>query len=191
MDKNKTRLTTRRIVLIAIFSAITFVQEELLTFIPNVQFTQCLFAIYYYSFGLTDTLIIVVIHTLLDNLYMGSFNLLYTPAMLVGWISLPLILHLFSKIINKNGKPNVALVSLIVGLHGFIYSWMFVFVSVVLYKVEFLPYFISDIPFEIILCVCGFTTTFILLEPLTKVLTRLHTVNSIEQSDDETNDIDS
>ena len=167
MDKNKTRMTTKRIVLIAIFSAILFAQEEALTILPNVQFTQCLIAIYYYSFGLVDTLIIVTIHTLLDNLVMGSFNLMYTPAMLIGWISLPLILHLFRKIKNR------WFISAIVGLHGLIYSWIFVFVSVVLYKVEFLPYFLADIPFEIILVVCGFVTTFLLIEPLTKVLREL------------------
>lgn len=168
MDRNKLKLTTRRIAIIAIFSAILTAQEEALTMLPNIQFTQCLIAIYYFSFGLTDTIIIVIIHTLLDNLIMGSFSLMYTPAMLFGWITLPLILHLVRKIKNR------WVIAGIVGLHGLIYSWSFLFVSVVLYKVEFLPYFISDIPFEIILVVCGFVTTFLLLEPLTKVLKNLH-----------------
>ena len=168
MDKNRKQLTIRRIVIIAIFAAILTAQEEALTILPNIQFTQCLIAIYYFSFGLWDTLIIVVIHTLLDNLIMGSLSLMYTPAMLFGWITLPLILHLFRKIKNR------WVIASIVGLHGLIYSWSFLFVSVVLYKVEFLPYFIADIPFEIILVVCGFLTTFLLLEPLTKVLKNLH-----------------
>ena len=178
MDRNKTRLTTKRIVLIAVFAAILTAQEEALVILPNIQFTQCLIAIYYYSFGLVDTLIIVLIHTLLDNLIMGSFSLMYTPAMLAGWMSLPLILHLFRKTRNR------WIIASIVGLHGLIYSWSFLFVSVVLYKVEFLPYFIADIPFEIILVICGFATTFLLLEPLTKVLTTLH--NGKEKDDSKT-----
>ena len=183
MDRNKTRLTTKRIVLIAIFAAILTAQEEALTILPNIQFTQCLIAIYYYSFGLVDTLVIVLIHTLLDNLIMGSFSLLYTPAMLFGWMTLPLILHLFRKIRNR------WVIASIVGLHGLIYSWSFVFVSVILYKVEFLPYFIADIPFELILVICGFVTTFILLEPLTKVLKNLHDgTNEQEKLEEEESD---
>ena len=110
---------------------------------------------------------------------------MYTPAMLIGWISLPLILHLFRRIKNR------WVISTIVGLHGLIYSWIFVFVSVVLYKVEFLPYFLADIPFEIILVICGFVTTFLLIEPLTKVLRELRygkeneLEENIEKKDDD------
>lgn len=183
MDRTKTRLTVKRIVLIAVFSAILTAQEEALTILPNIQFTQCLIAIYYFSFGLWDTLIIVTIHTLLDNLIMGSLSLMYTPAMLIGWLTLPLILHLFRKIKNR------WIIASVVGLHGLIYSWLFLVVSVFLYKVEFLPYFIADIPFEIILVICGFVTTFILLEPLTKVLKNLHDgYHEQEKSENENSD---
>ena len=185
MDRNKLKLTTKRVAIIAIFAAILTAQEEALTILPNIQFTQCLIAIYYFSFGLWDTLIIVVIHTLLDNLVMGSFSLMYTPAMLFGWMTLPLILHLFRKIKSR------WVIAGVVGLHGLIYSWSFLFVSVVLYKVEFLPYFIADFPFEIILVICGFVTTFILLEPLTKVLKNLHDGVEEPHEEDEITESDS
>lgn len=185
VDRNKLKLTTKRIAIIAIFSAILTAQEEVLTILPNIQFTQCLIAIYYFSFGLWDTLIIVLIHVLLDNLIMGSLSLMYTPAMLFGWITLPLILHLFRRIKNR------WVIATIVGLHGLIYSWCFVFVSVVLYKVEFLPYLIADIPFEIILVICGFVTTFLLLEPLTKVLKNLHDGQKDANSEEENEKIES
>ena len=69
-------MSVKRIVRIAILASILFVQEFALSFIPNIQLTQCLIAIYYYSLGLVDTLFIVTIHVFLDNLTMGSFNLI-------------------------------------------------------------------------------------------------------------------
>ena len=79
-------MSVRRLVRIAIFAAILFVQEFALSFIPNVQFTQCLIAIFYYAFGLVDTLIIVTVHVILDNLSMGSFNLIYTILLIINYI---------------------------------------------------------------------------------------------------------
>lgn len=157
-------MSVKRLVRIAIFAAIMFVQEFVLSAIPNVQFTQCLIAIYYYSFGLVDSLIIVTIHVFLDNLIMGSFNLIYTPAMFIGWISLPLILHLFKKNQSK------FFVASIVGIHGIIYSLMFALANALMLEVPFITYFISDIPFEVILVVNGFVTTLLLKDKLVELL---------------------
>ena len=109
----------------------------------------------------------IVVHVLLDNLIMGSLSLMYTPAMLVGWMTLPLILHLLKSIKNK------WVISAIVGLHGILYSLCFAFTQCLLLEVPFISYVIADIPFTIILIVNGFVTTFILLEPCVKVLRRL------------------
>lgn len=161
-------MIVRRLVRIAILAAVLFVQEFALSFIPNVQLTQCLIAIYYYSFGLFDTLIIITIHVFLDNLSMGSFNLLYTPAMYIGWITLPIILHLFRK--NENKFFSATLV----GIHGIIYSFCFVLANAILTEVPFLTYFISDLPFEVILVVNGFITTLLLKDKIVELL-RKHT----------------
>ena len=157
-------MSVKRLVRIAILAAVLFVQEFALSFIPNVQFTQCLIAIFYYAFGLVDTIIIITIHVFLDNLTMGSFNLIYTPAMFLGWITLPLILHIFRK--NQNKFFSATLV----GLHGIIYSFFYVLSNVLIAEVPFLPYFISDIPFEIILIVNGFLTTLLLKDKLVEIL---------------------
>ena len=83
------------ITIIAFFSAILFVQEQLLTFLPNVQLTVFLIVLYSKVFGLSKTLIIILIHTILDNIIMSSFSLYYFPFMLIGWSLMP---------ININGK---------------------------------------------------------------------------------------
>lgn len=163
----RNNLVIRRVAVIAIFSALLFIQEELLSFIPNVSFTPLLIAVFFFSFGLRDTLIIVTIHVLLDNIVMGSISFIYTPAMFVGWYSLVLILFLFRNVTNK------WLLSVIVGLHGFIYCGCFLFVSVIFYKIPFTAYLISDIPFTLILVLSSFVTTLFLLEPLVRIMKKL------------------
>ena len=160
-------MSIKRLVRIAIFAAALFVQEYILSFIPNVQLTQCLIAVYYYTFGLFDTIIIIIIHIFLDNLIMGAFNLIYTPAMFIGWITLPLLLHLFRK--NQNVFFSASLVS----IHGIIYSFWFVFISVLVLDIPFWTYFISDISFEIALILNGFITTLLLKNKLVKLLKKV------------------
>lgn len=155
--------TTKKIVRIAIFACILFCQEQLLSFIPNVQFTQCLIAIFFISFGLTETLSIILVHVLLDNLIMGSLNLIYTPAMMLGWMTLPLLLYLLKL---KNRIP----IAITVALHSIVYSLCFAAAQTFILQVPFIPYIVADLPFTIILIVNGFTTTFLLLEPCTRVL---------------------
>ena len=162
-------MSVKRLVRIAILAAVLFVQEFALSFIPNVQFTQCLIAIYYYVFGFVDALIIVTIHVFLDNLVMGSFNLIYTPAMYIGWVSLIVILHVFRK--NQNRFFSATLVA----IHGIIYSLCFALANTLMMEVPFLTYFISDIPFEVILVVNGFITTLLLKDKLVELLKKYTT----------------
>lgn len=157
-------MSVKRLVRIAILAAVLFVQEFALSFIPNVQLTQCLIAIYYYSFGLIDTIIIITIHVFLDNLTMGSFGLLYTPAMYIGWLLLPILLHIFRKNQNKFFSATI------VGIHGIIYSLCFAIVNAIITEVPFVTYLISDIPFEVILVVNGFVTTLLLKDKLVELL---------------------
>lgn len=161
MEKN---MSVKRLVRIAIFAAIMFVQEFALSFIPNIQLTQCLIAVFYYSLGLTDTLIIIIIHVFLDNLAMGSFNIIYTPAMLIGWIFLPIVLHILRKNQNRFFSASV------VAIHGIIYSLWFALANVLMLEVPFLTYFIADLPFEVILVVNGFVTTLLLKDKLVSLI---------------------
>ena len=104
MDKTKIILTTKDIALIAVLTGVLFVQEQLLSFIPNVQLTVFLLVIYSKKLGLVKTSIITIIHVLLDNMIMGSFNILYLPFMLVGWLIIPIMLNTLFKKVDSNIK---------------------------------------------------------------------------------------
>ena len=100
-QNNKVILTVKDMALIAMFAAILFIQEEALTFIPNVQLTVFLLVFYSKRLGFIRTTLIIIIHVILDNLVMGSFSVIWTPAMFVGWMLIPIVIcTIFRKIEN-------------------------------------------------------------------------------------------
>lgn len=141
------------ITLIAILTTILFVQEQLLSFIPNVQLTVFLLVIYSKVLDFKKTSIIVLLHTLLDNIINGSMNIIYFPFMLLGWMLIPIfITTVFKKTEN----------SLILGLIGiafsFIYCWLFMIPQIIIYNVDIFEYLLSDLFFEIALAISSFLT---------------------------------
>ena len=156
------------ITIIAFFAAILFVQEQLLTFLPNVQLTVFLILLYSKVFGLTKTLIIVLFHTILDNLVMGSFSIYYLPFMLIGWMIIPIVTCLFFK-----KTENTIVLALIGAVCSFVYSWLFAIGQVLLTDVSLLVYLASYVTFEIILAVSSFLSILWLYKPCYKLLVKL------------------
>ena len=178
MDKKKFR--TKDIALLAMLTAIIFAQEQILTFFPQFQFTILLLILYSKCLGFIKTTIIIIIHVLLDNLVMGSLNYLYTPAMLVGWLMIPVLINTIFKKVNS--AVGLACCSIVFAL---LYSWAFIPISVFATDVKFWAYVIADIPFEIMLAVFSFLTVLWLYKPLEKVLMSL---NDSFKFNDESND---
>lgn len=146
--------------IIVALASILFIQEELLVFIPNVQFTIFLLVLYAKKLGFIKTTIIILIHVILDNLFMGSFNPFFTPAMLIGWMFIPIIISLFCK---KTENPII--LAIIATICGFLYSWVFILPNVFVYGINPIAYLASDIIFELILAGCGFITVLLLYKP--------------------------
>lgn len=158
------KISVKDIALIAMFASILFIQEEALTFIPNVQLTVFLLVLFSKKMGLMKTSIIIAIHVILDNLVMGSLNLFYTPAMFIGWMFIPIFITLFGR---KTENP--FLLGLIGGACAFLYCWMFIIPNVIFYHIDVWVYLASDIVFELILASVGFVTTTILYTPCSRL----------------------
>ena len=158
----------KRITIIAVFSAILFVQEEALSFIPNVQLTVFLLILYSKVLGFKNTTIIICIHTLLDNIVMGSLNIFYFPFMLVGWILIPII----TCTLLKKCDSNLILAGFSV-IFSFVYCWIFMIPNIVFYSIDIKTYLISDILWEIVLAISSFLTTLWLYKPCASVLNKL------------------
>ena len=163
---------TKDLTLIGILTAILFIQEQLLTFLPNIQLTVFLIILYSKVLGLNKTILIIFIYSILDNFFMGSFNILFFPFMLFGWSLIPICLHtIFSKV---NNSTTLAWLSILFSL---LYSWIYIIPNSIFYNINPITYFISDILFEILLCISSFITTLWLFEPCAKILNKLSSRN--------------
>ncbi|MBR6072674.1 MAG: hypothetical protein IKP77_07595 [Acholeplasmatales bacterium] len=144
-------------------TAILTVQEELLTFIPNVQLSFLLIFAYGATVGILDGTLIVLVHVIIDNLIMNSFTPYVMIPMLIGW-EIALILGY----LTRNRKEYI--VSIFGALAGFIYCMLFWGSTVLFYKIDPYAYLISDIPFEVVLIVCNIITILFLYKPIVKII---------------------
>ena len=156
------------ITLIAIFSVILFVQEEILNFMPNVNLTIFLIVLYSKTLGIKRTILIIFIYCLLDNFVMNSFNVYFTPCIFATLILIPIFINTIFK--NTNGKLKLSFLGAIFSL---IYCWSFMVPSVLIYKMDFLSYIIADIPFEILLAMSSFISILLLYNSCSKVINNL------------------
>ena len=144
-------------------TVILTVQEEVLTFIPNVQLTFLLITVYGATIGILDGTLVVLVHVLVDNLIMNSFTPYIIIPMFIG-----LEIALLFGYLLRNRKEWI--IAIFAGISGFIYSMIFWGSTVLFYSIEPIPYLISDIPFEVVLITCNIITVLFLFKPLTKII---------------------
>lgn len=149
------------LMIISMFTAIIFTLEQALSGIPNVQTTVLLLILYTRLLGFKKTMIIVILHTLADNLYMGSLTPNVFIPMLIAWSLIPLLLST----VFKKFKGIVSL-TIFAFLFGFIYGWVFIPFQMFIMDVEFLPYFLADLPFELLMALSGALSVSILYQPM-------------------------
>lgn len=149
----------------SILTAILFVQEQVLTPLPNIQLTFFLIVLFSTTFTLLETMLMITVHVLLDNILLGSLNLVTFPFMLIGYLIIPITLK---TIFRKVRTP--LMLSILGILYVLIYSWIFIIPNIWLLKVPFWAYLIQDIPFEILLAASTFLTILWLYEPVKNII---------------------
>ena len=166
IDKDNKPMKVKDICIMGLFTAVLFVQEQLLVFLPNIQLTFLLIVLYTKVFGAKKSLMIVFIHVLLDNMIMGSFTFITMIPMLVGYTILVFLTNLV-----KDKK--LFWIVLIACIGSLVYTYMFVFMNKIVYDVDLIAYLVADIPFEILLVLSTILTITYLFRPLEKVLNNL------------------
>ena len=168
MDGSKSFKNIKEIAIISAMTTILIVQEQLLSVLPGIQLTVFLMILYSKKFGLTKSVIIIIVHVLMDNLLMQSFSLMYTPTMLIGWLIIPLTLCTIFK------KVESPLFLGILGIvYSFIYSWLYIIPNYFLVGIDPIAYLISDIIAEIIFATCSFLSILLLYKKCSKVMDML------------------
>ena len=166
-------LSIKDIVVIATCISIVFVQEQLLSILPNIQLTILLLVLYSKKLGLIKTVIIVIIHSFLDCLVTGSLNLYYFPFMLMGWLLIPVIINLFFR-----KTESVITLSIMGIVFALLYSWVYIIPNVLIpnesiSNVGLINYLAADILFEILLAGSSFLSILWLYNPCSKVFDKI------------------
>ena len=158
---------TKDLVLIALLTSLLFLQEQLLSFIPNVQLTFFLIVLYSKKLGIVKSSLIILIYVIIDNLLSGSFSLLFIPFMLIGLLLIPLSLNTIFKKVNSN------LYLAILGImYSFIYSFINIIPGCIMFNLTFKEYLINDLYWEIILAINSFVTILLLYDACSKIFDR-------------------
>lgn len=156
------------ICLIAVLAAITLALEYLLLGIPNVRLTVLLLVLYSKKLGIIKTTLIIIIYSLVDCLINGGIHYVFYPVMLLGWLIIPLSLN---TIFKKIEEP--LYLGLLGVLFSFIYCWMYILPTILIMDMKFIPYLLSDIPFEIILATSSFLSILWLYKPLSSLFDKI------------------
>lgn len=156
-------IKVKDIAIMVMLAALLFVQEEALTLIPNIQFTFLLIMLYGAVLGPKKASLIVLVHVLLDNLFMSSFIPTVMLPMLIGH-EITMLIGYFLK--NKN----TIILSIGITISSIIYAFLFFITTIFVYDIDPLTYLIADIPFDIILIACNILCVILIYSPLYKIL---------------------
>lgn len=157
----KSIISIKDITISSILAAILFVQEQILFFLPNITFTMLLIVLYSKKLGCFKTIFINLVYVLLDNIFNGSFNLLFVVFMFIGWSIVPILLNTVFKKVNNN-----ILLAVIGVLCSFLYSWILIIPGCITFNTDFISYLKMDITWEVVMATSSFLTILLLYKPL-------------------------
>ena len=157
----KSIISIKDITISSILAAILFVQEQILFFLPNITFTMLLIVLYSKKLGCFKTIFINLVYVLLDNIFNGSFNLLFVVFMFIGWSITPILLNTVFKKVNNN-----ILLAVIGVLCSFLYSWILIIPGCITFNTDFISYLKMDITWEVVMATSSFLTILLLYKPL-------------------------
>lgn len=165
MKSSTRRKQIFEVVLIAICTALLTSLEIALSILPNIQLTFLLIIVFSKVLKTKKTLIIIILHVIIDNLIMASFNIFFVLVMMIGLMIIPLTLNtIFKKVTSPLGLAALSII------YALIYSWLYIIPSVLLLKNDFRIYLIQDLPFEGLLAGSSFLSVLWLYTPLTKII---------------------
>lgn len=161
-------LTARELCIMALLTVILFTQEQLLNFLPNMNFTILLMLLYAKTLGFAKSTMIITVYLFFDAVYMGSLDPIWTTGQWVAWMVIPLL----TCTVFKHTEDSLKL-AFAGALFAFLYCWIMIVPTMWVLKTPFIAYLISDIGFELLLAASSFLGILLLYEPLSKLLRKL------------------
>lgn len=137
------------------FLTVIITLELLTSALPNISLTPLIFALYFTRYP--NGVLLIIGYIILQGLIWGVG--LYLISMFFGWV----IWYLMS----ENGK-NLTFKS--IGF-AFLYGWVFLPLTVIVYGINPVAYLVADIPFQINMAISNVLTIGLIYPILNKVIT--------------------
>ena len=166
MSKRNTNV--KELCFLALMAAVLFVQETLLSSLPNIQLTVLLLMVYAATVGLSRAILVMTVHVLLDNLLWGSMSPTQFLPMWLGWFFVLVIGYLLR-------KRSLVWIATGAVLGSILYCLTFAAFQCLFLHLDLKAYLIAEILFEILLCCSSAVTVTFLYRPAEKLLTRFYT----------------
>ena len=159
-------MKVKDIALLGILTAILYLVDQVLSFVPFLQLSMLLIILFSRKMGALKTSIIVIIYVTLEYIGVG-FDFLFFIFSVIGWLLVPLLTNfLFRK------TKSVISIALQGVLFSFLYSWIHIIPSCIIIESSIIDYLSMDIIFEISLAISSFVSILLLYKPLEKVIDR-------------------
>lgn len=156
-------MKVRDLAIISFCAVLLFVMDELLQSLPNIQLSVFLLILFSKKCSFRSTVLIIIVYVLMDSFFMGAVNPLYVSFMMLGWMNIPVLLNTVFR--NIEDEVKLALIAILCAL---IYCWTFIIPNVIILKMNFFRYMMSDLPFEALLAFSSFLSTLWLYSPCSK-----------------------
>lgn len=162
-------MSVKKMLFIAAAVSIIFVQEQMLMFLPNIQFTVLLIILFSSIFTFKESVTMILVYVLLDSLFMGAMSPFTVLPLIIGWMLIPISYH---TILRRT--ENEYILAVFALLFGFVFGWVFIPFNMLQTGISNpIPYLIADIPFEALMAGCGFLTVIYVYKPLKQTLNQL------------------
>ncbi|MGX7348943.1 ECF transporter S component [Dolosicoccus paucivorans] len=153
--------SARRIALLGLLSAVSYVGRLVFSFIPNVQPMSVILLLISHYLGIIDGIIVASLSVVLSNLFLG-----FGPWTIYQILSYGLVLLMITPLFKRCSSRwyRAFLAGLLGLLYGLIISLLFVYS----YRVNhFWAYYLRGIPFDLNHCL-GNIVFYLLLDPIVK-----------------------
>lgn len=160
----------KKIVRIALLSAILYIAKFILEWLPNVELVSFLTILYTLVFG-TEAFFVVTVFNLFEFIQWG-FGTWFISYLYV-WPILVLLTLLFKKLF----KEEFLLWAILSGIFGLIFGSMFAVVYLFIDPGYALSYFISGLPWDVWHCIANFIIMITIGKPTYKVLCKPNRVD--------------
>ena len=167
-NTEKPFLTARELCIMAMLTVLLFGQEQMMNFLPNINFTILLMVLYAKTFGFAKSSMMITVYLLLDATFMGSLNPIWTTGQWIGWMMIPILCCTVFKKTEDSLK-----LAFVGALCALLYCWILILPTMWVLHVNFKAYMIKDIPFELLLAASAFLGILLLYDPLRKLLKKL------------------